>query len=131
MGDGPKEQALVIETPAGLVVITGCAHPGIVQVAAAARVQRGQDIDLLMGGFHLRADAVGRYQRDGTPLLVLAGAEYGRLGGQERRRVRIIARSEHGGASEFQAVVRIDTPQEAEYYRHGGILPCVLRPAGT
>jgi aconitate hydratase len=23
--------------------------------------------------------------------------------------------------------VRIDTPQEAEYYRHGGILPYVLR----
>jgi aconitate hydratase len=27
----------------------------------------------------------------------------------------------------FEAVVRIDTPQEAEYYRHGGILPYVLR----
>ena len=28
---------------------------------------------------------------------------------------------------EFQAVVRIDTPGEAEYYRHGGILQYVLR----
>jgi aconitate hydratase len=28
---------------------------------------------------------------------------------------------------EFQAVVRIDTPGEAEYYRHGGIMPYVLR----
>jgi aconitate hydratase len=27
----------------------------------------------------------------------------------------------------FEAVVRIDTPQEAEYYRSGGILPYVLR----
>jgi aconitate hydratase len=27
----------------------------------------------------------------------------------------------------FTAVVRIDTPDEAEYYRHGGILPYVLR----
>jgi len=27
----------------------------------------------------------------------------------------------------FQAVVRIDTPGEAEYYRHGGIMPYVLR----
>jgi aconitate hydratase len=27
----------------------------------------------------------------------------------------------------FEAVVRIDTPQEAEYYRNGGILPYVLR----
>ena len=27
----------------------------------------------------------------------------------------------------FDAVVRIDTPSEAEYYRHGGILQYVLR----
>ena len=28
---------------------------------------------------------------------------------------------------EFHAVVRIDTPGEAEYYRHGGIMQYVLR----
>jgi aconitate hydratase len=28
---------------------------------------------------------------------------------------------------EFRARVRIDTPKEVEYYRHGGILPYVLR----
>ena len=28
---------------------------------------------------------------------------------------------------EFDAVVRIDTPAEANYFRHGGILPYVLR----
>jgi aconitate hydratase len=28
---------------------------------------------------------------------------------------------------EFEAVVRIDTPTEEEYYRHGGILPYVVR----
>ena len=27
----------------------------------------------------------------------------------------------------FEAMVRVDTPQEAEYFRHGGILPYVLR----
>jgi aconitate hydratase len=32
-----------------------------------------------------------------------------------------------GGASEFAARVRIDTPTELEYYRQGGILPMVLR----
>src|SRR5437870_4041541 len=32
-----------------------------------------------------------------------------------------------GDAKTFDAVVRIDTPQEAEYYRNGGILPYVLR----
>ena len=31
------------------------------------------------------------------------------------------------GAVEFDAVVRIDTPGEAEYYRHGGIMPYVVR----
>jgi aconitate hydratase len=29
--------------------------------------------------------------------------------------------------SEFEAVVRLDTPQEREYFRHGGILPFVVR----
>ena len=32
-----------------------------------------------------------------------------------------------GVAKEFQALVRIDTPEELNYYRHGGILPYVLR----
>ena len=31
------------------------------------------------------------------------------------------------GDVEFYAVVRIDTPREADYYRHGGIMPYVLR----
>jgi len=33
-----------------------------------------------------------------------------------------------GGQSiSFEAVPRVDTPQEAEYFRNGGILPFVLR----
>ena len=32
-----------------------------------------------------------------------------------------------GGHVEFRATVRIDTPVEADYYRHGGILQYVLR----
>jgi aconitate hydratase len=31
------------------------------------------------------------------------------------------------GEQRFQTLVRIDTPREAEYYRHGGILHYVLR----
>ena len=41
------------------------------------------------------------------------------------------ARSDNGSIKEFQAVVRIDTPDEAEYYRHGGILQYVLRSLAT
>jgi aconitate hydratase len=32
-----------------------------------------------------------------------------------------------GTETAFIAVVRVDTPQEVEYYRNGGILPYVLR----
>jgi aconitate hydratase len=44
--------------------------------------------------------------------------------------VRAATRSADGQASNdwtFQATVRIDTPGEAEYYRHGGIMQYVLR----
>jgi len=138
-------------------------------------------------------DAAMRYQRDGVPLVILAGKEYGSgssrdwaakgprllgvravlaesferihrsnligmgilplqlpagasaaslgLTGREvldildvdkavtggSRRVRVVATGDGGRRVEVEAIVRIDTPQEAEYYRHGGILPCVLR----
>jgi aconitate hydratase len=43
------------------------------------------------------------------------------------RTVKVRARCEDGTIAEFSAVVRIDTPQEMLYYRHGGILQYVLR----
>jgi len=45
----------------------------------------------------------------------------------EARSVRVRATKEDGSRIEFRATVRVDTPQEAEYYRHGGILQYVLR----
>jgi len=41
--------------------------------------------------------------------------------------VHVSAAKTDGTTVEFDAVVRIDTPGEADYYRHGGILPYVLR----
>ncbi|HVS13371.1 MAG TPA: aconitate hydratase AcnA [Thermoanaerobaculia bacterium] len=41
--------------------------------------------------------------------------------------VRIVARGDDGQEVSFDAVLRLDTPQEAEYFRHGGILQYVLR----
>ncbi|MCH1403279.1 MAG: aconitate hydratase AcnA [Candidatus Nanopelagicales bacterium] len=41
--------------------------------------------------------------------------------------VPVEAVSPSGRTVEFSAIVRIDTPGEADYYRHGGILPFVLR----
>jgi aconitate hydratase len=43
------------------------------------------------------------------------------------RKAIVRARRADGTIREFVATVRIDTPQEREYYRHGGILPYVLR----
>jgi aconitate hydratase len=43
------------------------------------------------------------------------------------REITVRARGPGSGERTFAAVVRIDTPQEVEYYRHGGILPYVLR----
>ncbi|MGI9197755.1 MAG: aconitate hydratase AcnA, partial [Candidatus Nanopelagicales bacterium] len=43
------------------------------------------------------------------------------------RTVTVIARRPDGTVTEFEALVRIDTPGEADYYRHGGILQYVLR----
>jgi aconitate hydratase len=141
-------------------------------------------------------DAAMRYQEAGTPLLVLAGKEYGSgssrdwaakgpalqgvraviaqsyerihrsnlvgmgilplqfesgestetlgLAGREifdleglaaviesgfaqGRTITIYARREDGSTRSFRATIRIDTPQEVLYYRHGGILQYVLR----
>lgn len=138
-------------------------------------------------------DASQRYARDGTPLIVLAGKEYGSgssrdwaakgpyllgvkaviaesferihrsnligmgvlplefvdgadrstygLEGEEiyditgladrlepRMRLRVKATDpESGRGIDFEVRLRIDTPNEAEYYRHGGILQYVLR----
>ena len=43
------------------------------------------------------------------------------------KEVAVLATADDGTVVEFSARVRIDTPMEAEYYRHGGILPYVLR----
>ncbi len=75
------------------------------------------------------------------PLEYTAGANAATLGltGEEtfsfeglalaivERKVVVRALRAGGEVREFVATVRIDTPQEREYYRHGGILPYVLR----
>jgi 7,8-dihydropterin-6-yl-methyl-4-(beta-D-ribofuranosyl)aminobenzene 5'-phosphate synthase len=47
------EQALVIDTDYGSIVIAGCAQPGIVAIAEQVHRVGQSDIALLMGGFHL------------------------------------------------------------------------------
>jgi 7,8-dihydropterin-6-yl-methyl-4-(beta-D-ribofuranosyl)aminobenzene 5'-phosphate synthase len=50
---GIPEQSLVLRSPRGLVVITGCAHPGIVNVVRKAKAIGKDRIHLVLGGFHL------------------------------------------------------------------------------
>ena len=53
LGTWIKEQALVVESPEGLVVITGCAHPGIVQMVQKAKEIGKEKVHLVLGGFHM------------------------------------------------------------------------------
>ena len=53
MGFSIKEQALIVDTRSGLIVMTGCAHPNVAEMAERATAYLGKKIYLLMGGFHL------------------------------------------------------------------------------
>jgi len=58
---------------------------------------------------------------------IVGFADHLELGFQEGREITVRAEREDGSAIRFPVLVRIDTPQEIQYYRHGGILPFVLR----
>ena len=47
--------------------------------------------------------------------------------GEMPKELTVTARADDGKATSFKVLVRIDTPQELQYYRHGGILEYVLR----
>ncbi len=54
LGSNIIEQSLVLDSREGLVIVTGCAHPGIVNVITKVTEIHEGDIYLVMGGFHLR-----------------------------------------------------------------------------
>jgi 7,8-dihydropterin-6-yl-methyl-4-(beta-D-ribofuranosyl)aminobenzene 5'-phosphate synthase len=50
----PEDQSLVLNTPEGLVVITGCGHAGIVNILTFAREQfPNEPVQAVIGGLHL------------------------------------------------------------------------------
>lgn len=54
LGDSIKEQSLIINTGKGLVIITGCAHPGVVNIIEKTKEMfPDENIYLVLGGFHL------------------------------------------------------------------------------
>ncbi len=156
----------------------------------APGTEGGVTVHLPDGGQMSIFDAAMKYREEGTPLIVIAGKEYGSgssrdwaakgprllgvraviaesyerihrsnlvgmgilplqfmeaenaatlgltgrelidiegLGDGSAKQVTVTATAEDGKTTRFQARVRIDTPQEVEYYRNGGILQYVLR----
>ncbi len=67
-------------------------------------------------------DSVAALGLDGTEEISIGG-----LGDGSAREVTVVAHGSDGREKSFACRVRIDTPKEVEYFRHGGILAFVLR----
>lgn len=70
MTGATPEQAIAIEVEQGIVIVTGCAHPGIVEIVQRVKELSGKPIYLVLGGFHLKdkthaeiADIVQAFRR--------------------------------------------------------------------
>ncbi len=74
------------------------------------------------------------YKGDSAESLGLTGHERFSIAGLDvlnkaelPKELSVTAKADDDSVTEFRVMVRIDTPMEAEYYRHGGILQYVLR----
>jgi 7,8-dihydropterin-6-yl-methyl-4-(beta-D-ribofuranosyl)aminobenzene 5'-phosphate synthase len=63
MGTFILEQSLVLRSDLGLIVITGCAHPGIVKIIEKAKALVKEDVLLAMGGFHLMGMSMANMEK--------------------------------------------------------------------
>lgn len=57
------EQSLMVNTVKGLVVVTGCAHPGILLIAQHAKKLTRCKLHLVLGGFHLSSASEAELRR--------------------------------------------------------------------
>jgi 7,8-dihydropterin-6-yl-methyl-4-(beta-D-ribofuranosyl)aminobenzene 5'-phosphate synthase len=48
-----REQSLILNTSTGMILITGCAHPGIIEIIKKAKTIASKDIYMVVGGWHL------------------------------------------------------------------------------
>jgi len=110
-------------------------EPPVVRAAAAA--DRIESTPGSLGGreeFGAAGASADRPEGESAASLKLDGTETFDISGIEAlndgktpKTVHVTATKEDGSKVEFDAVVRIDTPGEADYYRNGGILQYVLR----
>jgi len=92
-----------------------------VRAAIAESYERIHRSNLLMMGI-LPLQLMPGESREALGLT--GGEEFSILGVENGEAYEVTVRA---GDREFRATVRLDTPREREYFRHGGILPFVLR----
>ncbi len=73
------------------------------------------------------ADSLGLHGRETYDVSGLADLVNKAAEGETSRELTVTATSDDGKRTDFQVKMRIDTPQEIQYYLHGGILQYVLR----
>lgn len=89
LNGGIKEQSLVVRTSEGLLVITGCAHPGVVNIVKRAKEITKDKVYLLVGGFHLTGTSPSEINYIAKSLLQLRVAKVApcHCSGEEARRL--------------------------------------------
>ena len=74
----------------------------------------------------MSGESADTYNLDGTEVFAISGLDPLNRG-ETVPHVTIDVTRADGEQLSFQARLRIDTPTEAEYFRHGGVLNFVLR----
>jgi 7,8-dihydropterin-6-yl-methyl-4-(beta-D-ribofuranosyl)aminobenzene 5'-phosphate synthase len=62
MGTWIKEQSLIVQAEKGMIVITGCAHPGILEIVKTAKDLIKDAVLLVTGGYHLGGKGKGEIE---------------------------------------------------------------------
>lgn len=63
MGKEILEQSLILNTRAGLILITGCSHPGITNIIERAIMMFNKPVLFVFGGFHLESAPEDRIRK--------------------------------------------------------------------
>jgi 7,8-dihydropterin-6-yl-methyl-4-(beta-D-ribofuranosyl)aminobenzene 5'-phosphate synthase len=75
LGSQIPEQSLVLLTERGLILVTGCAHPGVIDIVKKAKDMFDDEVLLVMGGFHLLKEEQATLKRIVEKLRAL-GVQY-------------------------------------------------------